>query len=397
MRNILVLAFVVSIPLVAYAQQPAQYLAETDHYRVVSETSQSQAEDLSRQMEAALALYNSIFHFDLSLLPAKFNVKIFKDLDSFNSYVSSVISQTRTDFVFIAWSDPSKSELLCFPKEQAAFTTSLLHQGAIQFLKGFVDNAPLWLREGVATYLDASQYDPDTGSFVFHSNLLWLDGLKAGISGESPQKMIPFTDLLNFTRDMAQAQQEVFMQESWGLVHFLLNSGQATYARIMWDAISSLEPRASLEANSAKVRRRAFSWVSDQKLHQDFDAFVLSLKTGNDLVHEGIDQYTRGDLASAEQTLTRAVALQAEASAGWYYLGLIAYSRKDFAKADDLYMKAFQLGANAATINYALGVNAFAAGRNADALKYLKFAKTADPAMYGDKVDALLKRIPSAK
>ncbi|MGA2612868.1 MAG: tetratricopeptide repeat protein [Spirochaetia bacterium] len=397
MRKTLVLALLVSIPLLAYAQQPAQYLVETDHYRVVSESSQSQAEDLSRRMEAALSLYNSIFHFDLSLLPAKLNVKIFKDLDSFNGYVSSVISQTRTDFVFIAWSDPSKSELLCFPKEEKAFTASLLHQGAIQFLKGFEDNAPLWLREGVATYLDASTYGESSGTFAFRPNLLWLDGLKANIRGENPEKEIPFSDLLSYTRDMAQARQEVFMQESWGLVQFLLASPGADYNRILWDSISALDPRASLEANSAKVRKRAFSWVTDQKLRQDFETYVLSLKTGNDLVRDGIDQYAKGDFTAAERTLSNAVELQPDASAGWYYLGLIAYSKKDFAKADDLYMKAFQLGANAATINYALGVNAFAAGRNADAAKYLKFAKDADPATYGDKVDALLKRIGSTK
>ncbi len=397
MRKTLVLALLVSIPLLAYAQQPGQFVAETDHYRVVSESSQSQAEDLSRRMEAALTLYNAIFHFDLSLLPAKFNVKIFKDIDSFNAYVSSVISQTRTDFVFIAWSDPSKSELLCFPKEENAFTASLLHQGAIQFLKGFMDNAPLWLREGVATYLDASTYDPKAGTFTFRPNLLWLDGLKANIRGESPEKEIPFSDLLNFTRDMAQAQQDIFMEESWGLVYFLLSSQQTDYNRMMWDAISALEPRASLEANSTMIRKRAFSWVTDQKLRQDFETYILSLKTGNDLVHDGIDQFTKGDLAAAEQTFTSAVNLQPDASAGWYYLGLIAYSKKDFAKADDLYMKAFQLGANAAAVNYALGVNAFAAGRNTDASKYLKFAKDADPSTYGDKVDALLKRMGPTK
>ena len=203
-------------------------------------------------MEAALTLYNGLFHFDLSQLPAKFNVKIFKDLDSFNAYVSSVISQTRTDFVFIAWSDPAKSELLCFPKEEKAFTASLLHQGAIQFLKGFVDNAPLWLREGVATYLDASTYDPNSGTFTFRANLAWLDGLKANIRGESPEKMIPFTDLLNFTRDMAQGQQDEFLQESWGLVHFLLSAQQPEYNRIMWDAISCPGPPASLDANSTR-------------------------------------------------------------------------------------------------------------------------------------------------
>ncbi len=393
MRITPVLALLVGLPLLAAAQQPTLYSAETDHYRVVSEASQSQAEDLAREMEAALALYNSIFHFDLSLLPAKFNVKLFKDLDSFNAYVASVISQTRTDFVFIAWSDPSKSELLCFPREEKAFTASLLHQGAIQFLKGFVDNAPLWLREGVATYLDQSSYDPRTGSFTFRPNLLWLDGLKGALRGETPEKTIPFTDLLGFTRDMAQARQEAFMQESWGLVQFLASSPDNAYSRILWDAISSLDPRASLEANSARVRKRALSWVADQKLRDDFEKFMLSMKTANDLVREGIDQYTKGDLTAAGQTLTTAVALAPDLSAGWYYLGLIAYARRDYAKADDLYMKAFQLGANAALINYALGVNAFAAGRNADASKYLRFARDADPTTYGEKVDALLKRI----
>jgi tetratricopeptide (TPR) repeat protein len=396
MRKVLVLALLTVVPLLAFAQAPL-YVSETEHYRVVSDSSQSQAEDLSRRMEAELALYNSLFHFDLSLLPAKFNVKIFKDLDSFNAYVSSIISQTRTDFVFIAWSDPAKSELLCFPKEERAFTASLLHQGAIQFLKGFVDNAPLWLREGVAAYLDASAYDPKAGAFAFRANLAWLDGLKENIRDETPEKMVPFTDLLGFTRDMAQAQQELFLQESWGLVHFLLTAQQPEYNRIMWDAISALDPHATLDENSAKVRKRAFAWVSDQKLRQDFQTFVLSLKTGNDLVREGVDLYSKGDLAKAQESLTTAVNLQPDSSAGWYYLGLIAYSQKDYAKADDLYMKAFQLGANAATINYALGVNAFAAGRNADATKYLTFAKDADPATYGDKVDALLKRMGTAK
>jgi len=399
MRKILVLTLLAGVPMLALAQQQPQqqYVSESDHYRVISDSSQSQAEDLSRRMEAALAFYNSIFHFDLSLLPAKYNVKIFKDLDNFNTYVSSIISQTRTDFVFISWSDPSKSELLCFPKEEKAFTASLLHQGAIQFLKGFVDNAPLWLREGIATYLDASTYDPGTATFTYHPNLAWLDSLKGNIRGESPEKLIPFTDLLSFTREMAQAKQELFMEESWGLVQFLLSSQLPEYNRIMWDAISSLDPRASLDTNSTKVRKRAFSWVADQKLRQDFETFALSLKTGNDLVREGIDLYAKGDLSHAEQSFTSAVALRPDSSAGWYYLGLIAYSRKDYAKADDMYMKAFQLGANAATINYALGVNAFAAGKNADAVKYLTFAKDADPSTYGEKVDALLKKIGPVK
>jgi hypothetical protein len=42
-------------------------------------------------------------------------------------------------------------------------------------------------------------------------------------------------------------------------------------------------------------------------------------------------------------------------------------------------------------------VNSFAAGKNGDATKYLNFAKQADKAAYGDRVDALMKRIAAAK
>jgi len=397
MRTTLVLALLLCVPLAVFAQDAAQFTAETDHYRVISEVSQAQAEDVSHRMEAALALYNDIFHFDLSQLGAKFRVHVFKDLDSFNAYLTKILSQTRTDFVFVAWSDPDRSELLCFPKDDAAFTASLLHQGAIQFVKGFVDNPPVWMREGVATYLDASTWDPATAKFTFKPNLAWLDTLKSLVRGETPAKLISFPDLFTISRESAQSQMDVFAPESWGLVHFLLNSPDRAYSRALWDAVSALSPKAALDDNSQRARKRAFSWVTDQKLQNDFRTYILSLKTATDLVKDGIDQYNGGDMAASESSFTQSVALDPSGATAWYYLGLISYSRKDYAKAEELYLKAFQLGTSAGIINYALGVNSFAAGKNADAVKYLNFAKQADSNAYGDRVDALLKRISSAQ
>ena len=393
MRTPLVIALLLCVPLAVFAQDAAAFTAETDHYRVISEVSQAQAEDVSHRMEAALGLYNDIFHFDLTQLPSKFRVHVFKDLDGFNAYLTKILSQTRTDFVFISWSDPDRSELLCFPKDDAAFTASLLHQGAIQFVKGFIDNPPVWLREGVATYLDASTWNPDSATFTFKPNLAWLDTLKSMVRGQTPSKLISFADLLTISRESAQSQMDVFAPESWGMVQFLLNSPDRSYSRALWDGVSTLGPRAGLDENSQRARKRAFSWVTDQKLQADFNAYVLSLKTASDLVKDGIDQYTGGDLASAEDSFQKSLALDPSGSTAWYYLGLVAYSKKDYGKAEEMYLKAFQLGTSAGIINYALGVNSFAAGKNADAVKYLTFAKQADTPAYGDRVDALLKRI----
>jgi tetratricopeptide (TPR) repeat protein len=397
MRKIPVLVLFLCIPLAVFAQDAAQFNAETAHYRVFSEVSQAQAEDVSHRMEAALVLYNDVFHFDLSLLPAKFRIRVFKDLDSFNAYLDKILSQKRTDFVFIAWSDPERSELLAFPKDEPAFTASLLHQGCIQFIKGFVDNPPVWLREGVATYLDASAWDPASGSFTFRQNLGWLEGLKSLVRGETPAKLISFPDLLTISRESAQSQMDVFAPESWGLVQFLLTSPDRSYNRALWDSVAALGSNATLDDNSQRARKRAFSWVTDQKLQADFKSFVVSMKTSSDLVKDGIDQYTKGDMAGAEASLTKSLDLDPSSGTAFYYLGLISYSRKDYAKAEDMYLKAFQLGTNAGIINYALGVNSFAAGKNSDATKYLNFAKQADKVAYGDRVDALLKRIATAK
>jgi len=396
MRNTLVLAVFLCIPLAVFAQDAAQFTAETTHYRVSSEVSQAQAEDVSHRMEAALALYNDVFHFDLSQLPAKFRIRVLKNLDSFNVYLQKILSQTRTDFVFIAWSDPQRSELLAFPKDEPAFTASLLHQGCIQFIKAFVDNPPVWLREGVATYLDASVWEPSAGTFSFKPNLGWLEGLKSLLRGETPAQFISFPDLLTISRESAQSQMDVFAPESWGLVQFLLGSPDRSYSRALWDSIAALSQSATLDDNSQRARKRAFSWVTDQKMQADFKAFVLSMKTATDLVKDGMDQYTKGDMAGAESSFTKSLDLDPSSGTAFYYLGLVSYSRKDYAHAEDMYLKAFQLGANAGTINYALGVNSFAAGRNADAAKYLNFAKQADKATYGDRVDSLLKRIAAA-
>jgi tetratricopeptide (TPR) repeat protein len=397
MRKTLLFILFLCIPLVVFAQDATQFTSETDHYRVYSDTSQAQADDIAKRMEAAVPLYNDVFHFDVSLLATKLRVRIFKDIDSFNDYLGRVLSQKRADFVFIAWSDPERSELLCFPKDEPTFTASLLHQGAIQFVKAFVDNPPVWLREGVATYLETALWDANAGAYTAKPNFAWLDQLKSLLAAGSATTPLSVADLLSISREKAQSQMDVFAPESWGFVQFLMSAPARTYGRAMWDSLTALSPKATLDENSQRVRARAFSWFADQTLQQDFQTYILSLKTSTDLLKDGIDQYGSGDLAAADASLKKCIDLDTANSTAWYYVGLISYAKKDYAKAEEDYMKSFQLGATAGIINYALGVNSFAAGKNADATKYLSFAKTADKTTYGDRVDALLKRIDSSK
>jgi hypothetical protein len=380
---------------VAFAQETKLFSAESAHYRVSAETSQSQADDLARRMEAALRLVDDVFHFDLERLPAKMRVRLFRDEAAFNAYLKPIAGQSRTDFVFLAYPDPAQSELLCFPRPEKAFAASLLHQAVVQLCRSYVANVPVWMREGVAAYLEAAVWDAKSASWQPRPNLAWLETLRASVRGETA--FVPLADLLVFSRETAQARLDVFYPEAWGLVNFLATSEDRAYNRILWDAISVLDPVASLEDNSQAVRRRVFGWIGAEKLTQDFKAHVLSVKNAADFAREGAELFAKGELDRAETSLLASVDLDPAGYAAPYYLGLVAYGRKDYAKAETWYLRAFDAGAGAGLINYAMGVNAFAAGKYELSSNYLKLARDADPATYAAKVDALLKRLEGLK
>lgn len=389
---VILLALVASAAL---AQEKKLFTAESAHYQVTAETSQSQADDLGRRMEAALRLANDLFHFDLESLPAKMRVRMFRDEASLNAYLKPIVGETRSDFVFLAYPDPAQSELLCFPRPEKAFAASLIHQAVVQLCRSFVKNVPMWLREGAAAYLEAAAWDAKTASWQPRQNFAWLETLKASARGEST--FVPFADLLMFNREEAQASLDVFYPQAWGLVHFLATSEDRAYNRVLWDAVSVLDPDASLEENSQTVRRRAFGWIAAEQLTVDFKAHVLAVKNAADWARDGADRYAKGDLDGAERSLLTSVDLDPAGFAALYYLGLVAYGRKDYVKAETWYLRAFDAGAATGLINYALGVNAFAAGTYDLAGNYLKLARDTDPAAYAEKVSALLKRLEGLK
>jgi hypothetical protein len=395
MRTIVAVILLALSCVAGSAQETKLYGAESAHYRVSAETSQSQADEIARRMEAALRLANDIFHFDLGRLPAKMRVRLFRDEAAFNAYLKPIAAQTRTDFVFLAYPDPEKSELLCFPRAEKPFSASLIHQAVVQLSRSYIENMPVWMREGVAAYLEASAWDAKTAAYLLRPNLAWLDPLRAAVRGETP--LIPLADMLMFTREMAQAKLDIFYPEAWGLVHFLATSSDRAHNRILWDAISSLDATASLEQNSQAVRTRVFGWLGADRVFQDFTAYVQAMQSSTDLAREGADRYAKGDLAGAEASLLASVDLDPSGTAALYYLGLVAYGRKEYAKAEDWYLRAYEAGASAGLINYALGVNAFAAGMYDTSTKYLKLARDADPAAYAEKVEALLTRLEARR
>lgn len=379
------------------AQEADFHRWESPHYQVLSDDSVDAAKEVGQRVEAAFQLFSGYFHFDSTRLPSLLRVRIFQTKEGFDAYLKDIVPDTRQDFVLISYADPRKSELLGFQREPKEFNASLLHQGFIQYLNAFVTNAPVWLQAGMAAYLESSIYDPEAGTYHFKPNLAWLQTLKKVLKGEGHEPRFSLIELVMMNREEASWRLEAFYPQAWGLVHFLIHSEDKRYNRVFWDAISALDSTLSPEQNASQVHARAFAWLDEVPFRKDYESFILGLKTFSEQIQDGIGLYNQGKLKEAEESFGGSLALQDDHYIPYYYLGLIHYARKEYNQAAIQYQRASDLGIDPALIHYALGVNAFAGKQYQNAEAYLKKANELDAAVYGEKVDTLLKRIEVLK
>lgn len=377
----------------AVAQQPRTFEVASDHYRVVSEVSEEHAGEIADLMEAMMELYNRQFRFAVDELETPLRVRVFANRERYNTYLRRILGETRNGVVYLHYGDPAKSELVGFHTTTEDLSRSYIHQSFIQFLRTFIPNPPLWIREGFAVHFEASVYDAEFGAAVFRENLAWLDTLKDILDGNAPGlTAIPLDDILTLSVDDARNAVDVFYPQAWGMVNFLLNAERPETNRILWDSLSALSPHATREENDQLVYRRAFRWANRDALEEEFLSYVASRRTFRGWVEYGVAGFEAGDHGAAERAFVQAINLRTDNHVPYYFLGLINYDRGNFGLADYYYQQALATGADRGVTLFALGVNAYAANRFDDAIAYLESTIEAD-FRYRDRAEDLLLRI----
>jgi hypothetical protein len=390
MKKALVLLVAAFAAVSFAAAQVSAGESSSDHYAVISELGADRAANLSRQLEAYFGLYEALFRFDGAALKAKLNVREFKDKESFDAYLGQIVGQTKDDFVYLHYPNPERSELLLFSKDEPDFSASLAHQAFVQFLKAYIANPPLWMREGLAVCFESARWDDKAGKLEFPENLAWLETAK---SLKERNLLMPLSRLLAIGQDEARSELDVFYPESWAFVSFLLNSQEKAYNRLLWDSMTTLDTAAGLDENQAKVLGLVESWYGLDEAEKAFSAYLADRKTFPELVALGVRKYADKAWDDAASVFDAAMAMNGGSYVPQYYLGLIAYAKNDFSGAEFRYKAALELGCDPAITNYALGVNAYAQNRLDDAKAYLALAKEAAPDRYGTKVDELVAKI----
>ena len=377
------------------ASGAAFHEVKTPHYRVLSQISPSQAQEMGAYLEQLYLLFNSYLHLPESSSPTPLLVRMFNTKEQFDRYLSLFINESREDFVYLHHGDPSRRELLLYPCEPELFYPSLNHQAFLQFLRSQVQNPPLWIREGFAVFFEKVRLNPASKTLQFKENLDWLDTLKTMIdsAASAPDKsLIPLERFLFLTPEEARQNLKIFYPQAWGFVTFLLYAEDRSYQRFLWDSLSSLQADATLKGNHESIQKRVLSFYDLGKVEKDFKAYVQKRPSFSTLMKTGIAAYEKEAYREAEEAFKNAVALEPSEPLPYYYLGLVAYATKNYAKAEEQYQKALSLGGPRGLIQYALGINAFAWNKPAEARAYLTASIEADPS-FKEKAEPILKRL----
>lgn len=351
---------------------------------------QAEAEELAMRMALLFGMYNEYFRFDETLITVPLTVRKFKDIGSFNTYLQRVIGSTKDDFVYLHYPTAERSELVIFDKaDKAEFDASLAHQGFVQFLKAFVPNPPLWIREGFAVYFEHAAWDPVLKNVSLKENLSWLETVKV-LAAEN--KLFRINDLMGLSAENARQSLDVFYPQSWALVSFFLNT-QTRYNRFIWEAIALLRSESGKGDAQASVKDFFERWYGYGIVDPEFISYLNSQMTFAEYVTNGVKAYGDKDMETARSLFYTALVKNDSNYIPYYYIGLIAYADNDYRTAELYYKAALKLGSDQAITNYALGINAFAARNYDQAKDHLIEASRLDPARYQVKVAELLDRL----
>jgi tetratricopeptide (TPR) repeat protein len=176
-------------------------------------------------------------------------------------------------------------------------------------------------------------------------------------------------------------------------VSFLANSEHRDINRVLWDAISALDPGAAMVQNARAVEEQAVSWVDDDRLVRTFTEYLEARKSFRSLVQEGMDLYEAEDFEAAEEAFVKAINQRDDSYVPYYYLGLVNYNSQNYSLADYYYRQALDRGAGEALTYYALGVAAYADSRYEEATTYLERTIELDPEGYANQAEQLISRM----
>lgn len=345
---------------------------------------------LDSQLETLFEIYNRVFMFGADSGELPLRVNIFTDNDAYNAHIRDTFAPQGYGILYLHYAQAEKRELVINAADTEIFMSekgnSLPYQAFIQFLRAFIPHPPIWLQKGFASYFSTITFNKD-GSAAYEENLSWLNIVK------DMEDIPSLREILLFSSDNAEESESDFNSLAASAASFLLNSGKEEYARSFSAGLKTLSRENSAALNAGAFMNSLLLDCTIEELTADYERYLASRKTFSELIAEGQNAYSSGDLAGAELSFRAALEVRSGHFLPWYYLGLLAYNANDFYAARAHYHCAAERGADAALVYYALGINAAAAGNNGEAVDYLRRAARESPERYEERAQRVIRQL----
>ena len=372
------LLFLVPFLIVA-APTGAPTVLKGPHYTVTSWAGPEVAQTTLALMEALVSRYNSVFGFDLAQSPASWNVVIYATKEDFDAALAGQVATTQQDYVYLHYVDPARSQLAAWvPTAGSAVdeVRSLAYQGFFQFLWTFLPHPPAWIETGLASVFWNSHWDGKTLSA--NPDLPFLETLQEKWRDKGPDLRALMT-APEGSLDAASGRD----LEAWGLVAFLLENSDPSYARLFGSALGNLSPSATEEANRDAVLQKFQAAKDLSRASTDIQTWWGARRGFRARLEEGASQFKDKNYPAARIAFQGALALRPADDATLYYSGLTNYETKDYTAADTLFAQVNAKALPPGLLAYARGLTAFALKQNDAAKTWLLQAKAEDEASYG--------------
>ncbi len=312
---------------------PQAVTEQSAHFQITSFAGKAEAEKKAQFLEDLVSQYSQVLQIPSA--PVKVSVDLFPTVKAYEASVLPLIGKTPSPPLALKFSD-KKTLLLgvAQPDDDSAWAFQT-------FLSWFwlaAPKAPAWLEEGLARYFwDISGKSP---SWQFGQNRIFADELLKLWETQPSLTFLTKTTLTNAEKLSA-----------WGLVTFLMNTPNPTYARAFGAYLANLT-----SANPTPLATVLTPEMLTQLSH-DCWTWWKAHPGRTTLLQEAEKALKAGEGETAGPLLAQALQIEKDGNT-LYLAGLAAYEKKVYPEAEEYYLQAQKTWKDAppGLLDYAIGL-----------------------------------------
>jgi tetratricopeptide (TPR) repeat protein len=244
------------------------FTKESEHYIIMTNDSQSFADDISKHLELIYKAYTKLYPANkFAKRDEKFIIIIHgSQQDYFNAG-----AEKNTGGYFSTMS--KKVVIYKYPSFDAGVAV-LYHECFHQYLDTMIPNPPLWFNEGHAEFYGAFKYLAGKNQMLYRPNGSRLPGMKQIFAA---RQNVPLKEFTQFTQEEFYNQQTIGRNyaQAWAFVYFCNMFADGKYKKLLTKYFNTM---IKMDKTYDEIWDATFKGVDWDTMEQEFRTYISGLK-----------------------------------------------------------------------------------------------------------------------